>query len=216
MATQIEKYVIDLLETAKGLNTNGLEQAPDIVQQWQSLGYASAGSNPIVDGDLTRFNSSETPQALLASQLNQFIGALNELDDYFNNGAVSTGARVAIYTGLNFVTFAVAEADATKKELFVAGLINLAKLLNNFMLEKAVSVVSIWNSQGYAAAGSNPIIDADLTNFNSAESPQALTAANLNVFITALNELDDYLNNVAVPTADRASIYTNLKYITFG
>jgi hypothetical protein len=99
MATQKERFVIELTDVAKSLNTYALEQAPDIVQQWQSLGYASGGSDPIIDGDLTGFNG------LTAAQLNSFIGALNVLDNYFNNVAVATSDRVALYTNLKFVNF---------------------------------------------------------------------------------------------------------------
>lgn len=97
MATQKELFVNDLLDLAQALNTFMLENTPDIVQQWQSLGYASAGSDPIVDGDLTAYNG------LTAAQLNSFIGAIGLFDDYFNNVSVPAADRVAIFTNLKFV-----------------------------------------------------------------------------------------------------------------
>jgi hypothetical protein len=99
MATQKELFVIDLIDVAKALTAAGMEQSPDIVTQWQSLGYASAGSDPIIDADLTNFNG------LTAAQLNSFIGALNQLANYFTNTAVTTAAREAIFNDLKFVNF---------------------------------------------------------------------------------------------------------------
>jgi hypothetical protein len=99
MATQKEQFVINLLDTAKPLTEMILENAPAIVTQWNSLGYGSGGSDEIVDGDLTNFNG------LTALQLQLFIGALQQLDNYLNNVAVVTATRNAIFNDLKFVNF---------------------------------------------------------------------------------------------------------------
>lgn len=96
---------------------------------------------------------------------------------------------------------------ATQKEIFVVDFTVHLQALIDEALEYAPSLVASWNSLGYNSGGSDPVVDGDLTNFNG------VTAAQLNSAITALGDLANYFNNVAVPTLDRAPIFNDLKNV---
>ena len=56
-------------------------------------------------------------------------------------------------------------------------------------------LVSVYFDRGYDSGGSDPVIDADLAALG-------ITAANLTAFITLGQQLQNFLDNAAVATAD--------------
>ncbi len=85
MATQKELFSIDLLTVAQSTTTQVMDEINNVINTYFDNGYNGGGSDPIVDGDLsTNFNG------LTAAQLGSIITAFQQLDNYFNNSAVTT------------------------------------------------------------------------------------------------------------------------------
>ncbi len=85
MATQKELFVIDLLEVSQNSATQVMDKVVDIDSSFFDNGYDGAGSDPIVDGDLTNFNG------ITAAQISSVITAFQQLNNFFQNSAVATG-----------------------------------------------------------------------------------------------------------------------------
>ena len=99
---------------------------------------------------------------------------------------------------------------ATQKELFAISLLDIAHAITDAGITNAPEIVAQYFDLGYDGAGGDPIIDADLTNFND------LTAADVTNIITAFQQIANYFDNAAVTQADYASSYNAVKYSQFG
>lgn len=99
MATQKENYVISLLDLAKNIANEAMDKGPDLTSQYFDLGYNSGGGDEIVDGDLTNFNG------LTAAEVSGVITALQQLANYFDNAAVTTGDYAVSYNNVRYVVF---------------------------------------------------------------------------------------------------------------
>lgn len=85
---------------------------------------------------------------------------------------------------------------ATQKELDVIDLLEVANNTAKQVMDKVQTIESVYFDKGYDGAGSNPIIDGDLTNFNG------LTAAQIASNITAFQQLNNFFQNIAVVQGD--------------
>lgn len=94
---------------------------------------------------------------------------------------------------------------ATQKELFVNSLLQVAQKFAFEVMDKVVDIDSQYFDNGYDAVGSNPIIDADLTNYNG------LTAAQVASVITAFQQLNNFANNIAVTTGDYSVTFNTVR-----
>lgn len=85
---------------------------------------------------------------------------------------------------------------ATQKEFFTIALLDLAQDIAKRVMDKVADMDSQYFDNGYDGAGSDPIIDTDLLNFNG------ITAAQVANVITVLQQLNNFFQNSAVTTAD--------------
>lgn len=85
MATQKELFALELLSVAQTATSEVMDKVADVDSLYFDNGYNSGGSDPIVDADLAAFNG------LTAAQVGSVITAFQQLDNFFNNSAVTTG-----------------------------------------------------------------------------------------------------------------------------
>lgn len=104
MATPKQEFVFKALDVAKQANSVTLTAFEELRQEWSTLGFAAAGSDPIVAGDITGTLNIETgTEAAFVTDLNSFIGVLNNINNLYNNVAVGAANRTALVTNLQFV-----------------------------------------------------------------------------------------------------------------
>ena len=96
---------------------------------------------------------------------------------------------------------------ATKKELFVIDLLEVARNTAQQVMDKVQSIDSQYFDNGYDGGGSDPILDADLLAFND------LTAANVASVITAFQQINNFFQNAAVTTADYSVTYNTVRNV---
>ena len=99
MATQKEVFVLRLMELAQTIGNDVMMKSVDLTAQYFDLGYNSGGADEIIDDDLTNFNG------VTATQVSNVITALDQLKNYFNNSAVTTGDYASIYNSVRYVMF---------------------------------------------------------------------------------------------------------------
>lgn len=97
----------------------------------------------------------------------------------------------------------------TEKELYAQDVMVTAQKIAKDVMDVAPSLIAQYFDNGYDGAGSDPILDAQLLNFNS------LTAADIANVITALQQIENYFNNAAVTTADYAVTYNTVRNVRF-
>lgn len=70
--------------------------------------------------------------------------------------------------------------------------------------DKLANVETVYFDRGYNGGGTNPIVDGDITILN-------ITAAQLTSLITLIQQLNNFLGNIAVTTADYDSTLNNVR-----
>lgn len=94
---------------------------------------------------------------------------------------------------------------ATQKELFVNRLLQVAQKFAYEVMDEVENIDSQYFDNGYDGGGSDPIIDADLANYND------LTAAQVALVITAFQQLDNFANNAVVATGDYSVTFNTVR-----
>jgi len=106
------------------------------------------------------------------------------------------GAFSLVINGELFATFSTIEeaVNMSQKLTFVSKVQERATTLAQ-VADLVSDLVSVYFDRGYDSGGSDPVIDADLAALG-------ITAANLTAFITLGQQLQNFLDNAAVATAD--------------
>lgn len=101
----------------------------------------------------------------------------------FNNGIKS-----------NYFTLESEARDMATKLTFGEQSQNDATTLAQ-VADKLTNLETVYFDRGYNSGGSNPIVDGDIVSLN-------ITAADLGALITLIQQLNNFLGNVAVTTGD--------------
>ena len=94
MATQKELFTNRLLQVAQKATFEVMDEINNIIDQYFDNTYNSGGADEIIDADLTNYNG------LTAAEVGSVITAFQQIDNYFNNAAVTTGDYAVTYNAV--------------------------------------------------------------------------------------------------------------------
>lgn len=94
MATQKELFVDRLLQVAQRTAFQVMDEIGSITDQYFDNTYNSGGADQIIDADLSNYNG------LTAAEVGSVITAFQQLANYFNNAAVTTGDYAVTYNAV--------------------------------------------------------------------------------------------------------------------
>lgn len=104
MPSPKQNFMIKAVDFVKVINSVTLTDSEELRQEWNTLGLASGGSDPIVAADVGGiFNIEPADEAAFVTDLNSFMGVINNFNQLYNNVAVPAASRTALVTNLVFV-----------------------------------------------------------------------------------------------------------------